>query len=416
MARTTTSAKSRVSWVSSVVGEEPHIFLLLLMVLPHVVAEDSQQCKYSSILVASRQPNQTLSANAGLTANGVRQHIAENVGWADPQRQWWSCVDGRSPSPGLTTPAGDSGEFVLGLAVYEQRLLELTSSEYALTRATVKQLFQLFMQEIPYSRPFYMHTDQHAVDRLRDALQDPNFDPANTPPVQNQNQLFQMLIQPQFIGCGHMRLLIQHPDLYNVRANITQWFIQVFFDFMWNHEQGGKLNHHTSTDYLTLTGEHQERAVVIVTADKSKLLPGDKCYDLAPMIPGLDNINSFFTDHQAFINAGIRGEIASFFALRLAEMPISYSDHTPVDEYTVLLSRMTALGSSQLDLTVGYLAGNDPQYVATIVLAKELDVASFIASMLAIAAAFASLVAMAIFGLRRHRLEEEEQRLRLSQV
>lgn len=31
---------------------------------------------------------------------------------------------------------------------------------------------------------------------------------------------------------------------------------------------------------------------------------------LAPMIPGIDDLNSFFTDHASFVSLGIRGEVA----------------------------------------------------------------------------------------------------------
>jgi hypothetical protein len=57
-------------------------------------------------------------SGAGLTADDVRAHVEEKVEWVDPQKQPWSCVDGRATQPGLTTPAGDSGEFILGLVAY----------------------------------------------------------------------------------------------------------------------------------------------------------------------------------------------------------------------------------------------------------------------------------------------------------
>jgi hypothetical protein len=63
------------------------------------------------------------------------------------------------------------------------------------------------------------------VERLREATGDDGFDPARRPAREDQARLLGLLADPAYLGCGHLRLLIQHPDQYRVRPQLTQWFI-----------------------------------------------------------------------------------------------------------------------------------------------------------------------------------------------
>lgn len=386
-----------------------------MVLLPALLgpAGASERCSFHGVTVV---PLDGGSGSGGLTADDVRAHVEEKVEWVDPQKQPWSCVDGRATQPGLTTPAGDSGEFILGLVAYEERLLAVMPRAGHLTEHDVTALFEDFVSTIPYSRRFYMHTDEHAVERLREATGDDGFDPARRPAREDQARLLELLADPAYLGCGHLRLLIQHPDQYRVRPQLTQWFIKAFFDFMWNHEHGGKLHHHTSIALVELEGNHVEQAVVVIDTDKSHLAPGDVCMGLAPMIPGIDDLNSFFTDHASFVSLGIRGEVARFFAVKLDEQSIGISDATPIltpgkaphadKNYAQLLARMTELGNIQLGLTVGYLAKGEPQYAVNIVVDRERKMGMIIGSLVSIAAWVVALAAMILFGRRALREEE----------
>jgi hypothetical protein len=66
------------------------------------------------------------------------------------------------------------------------------------------------------------------VERLREATGDDGFDPARKPAQEDQARLLELLADPAYLGCGHLRLLIQHPDQYRVRPQLTQWFISTY--------------------------------------------------------------------------------------------------------------------------------------------------------------------------------------------
>jgi hypothetical protein len=96
--------------------------------------------------------------------------------------------------------------------------------------------------------------------KLRAALNDSSFDPSGPVPAEQQEAALALLLQPDYVGCPHIRLMMLKPTEYEVRTEITQWYLAAFYDFMWNHEEGSKFNH--ITDLEELDGAHNERAVV----------------------------------------------------------------------------------------------------------------------------------------------------------
>ena len=79
-------------------------------------------------------------------------------------------------------------------------------------------------------------------------------------PTEQQEAALALLLEPDYVGCPHIRLMMLKPTEYEVRTEITQWYLAAFYDFMWNHEEGSKFNH--ITDLEELDGTHNERAVV----------------------------------------------------------------------------------------------------------------------------------------------------------
>jgi hypothetical protein len=62
-----------------------------------------------------------------------------------------------------------------------------------------------------------------------------------------------MLVDPANIGCGYLKNTLLHPEEYGI-GNLTAPFIQAYFDYMWNHEDWGKLG--WNMDYEVLLGTH----------------------------------------------------------------------------------------------------------------------------------------------------------------
>jgi hypothetical protein len=67
-------------------------------------------------------------------------------------------IDGRSTEPQLNTPGGDSGEFIVALAVYERELKQVDPSA-ALTRDSVRDLLNEYLGNVNRVRRWYLHSD-----------------------------------------------------------------------------------------------------------------------------------------------------------------------------------------------------------------------------------------------------------------
>jgi hypothetical protein len=58
----------------------------------------------------------------------------------------------------LSTPGGDSGEFIVALAVYERELQRMDPSA-ALTRESVRELLDDYLGNVNRIRRWYLHSD-----------------------------------------------------------------------------------------------------------------------------------------------------------------------------------------------------------------------------------------------------------------
>jgi hypothetical protein len=292
-----------------------------------------------------------------LTPDDVAKHIQELVVFSDPSQTHWSCVDGRGSEPVFATPAGDSGELLLGFAILEKVMKMLQPDFQGLSQQDIRNIFDEFLSGLDPNRRFYMHTDVHALERLQQAYNITELQ-IEAPDPSIQPLLLQILTQPPFIGCGHLRLCIQRPDLYQVRADLTRGLISSFYDYMWNYNNS-KLHH--LTDLVELQGDHKEKAVVTLISDTSALPPNDPCENKAPMVPGHTDLNSFFLDHAAYVNYGIRNRIGQFIAQKLRD----YNPGVAIDDRTIIFE-MNTLADIQLEATIQYLAANEPIYSSTL--------------------------------------------------
>jgi rhodanese-related sulfurtransferase len=202
-----------------------------------------------------------------LTLDRVREHVG------DPRSVRWiklasmlahgraSCIDGRDERGVVGSPGGDGGEFLLTLAAIEQatgrELDEETIAQGLLAR------FDTFGH-------FYLHTDAHAFEALTGALRaDPRVQPAvgitsheewfgflrHAAPGARE-ALLEHLVEPAHIGCGHIRLMLQHSAEYGTRRELVLSFLRAFFRLWW---EGAP-----ETELVVLPGDHREAAVLNV--------------------------------------------------------------------------------------------------------------------------------------------------------
>lgn len=293
------------------------------------------------------------TAGGGEPHDGPLDRAAIEAHLGDPRQVRWvkaaallmqgteSCVDGRDRRPVVGTPGGDAGELLLALAA-----LEAVRGE-PIDDAEVARLLDAYLDA--FGR-FYVHTDEHALEFLR---HDPRFAEAladrgiegllRHPPRALEPVLLEALTEPDHIGCGHLRLVLSHPDQYGVRADLTRALLRAVLLRLWQGE---------AIDLVILEGEHHEGAVVEVRLDREV-----HAFTRIPTFaPRLDDRELFISHPE--VSAWLRSMNATF----LFEVDPWLREHPEARE--ALLRRLDAMAESQLEATLGHLAQSLPVYVA----------------------------------------------------
>ncbi len=252
-----------------------------------------------------------------------------------------SCVDGRDARRVVGTPGGDAGELLLALAALEHvRGTELGAED-------IDALFDAYLDA--FGR-FYMHTDEHAVAPL---AQDPRYAPwiedvgmprfLRHPPRTLEPALLDDLSRSDHVGCGHLRLILEHPDEYEVRPALARSTIQAAIQRWW---QGGPI------DFVILEGDHHEGAVVNV-----RLGHEVHAFSRVPTVAPRIGSRAMFVNHPE-VAAWLRQENAAF----LFEVVPALRDRPASQQaYADTLAR---LGQVQLRATLTHLAAHLPVFDA----------------------------------------------------
>ena len=163
-----------------------------------------------------------------------------------------ACVDGRAAHAVAGVPGGNAGLFVLLLTALERH------QKVHLPDARMRALFDAYLDRFGQ---FYLHSDQDAVASLLDVVEKRGLASslAGSDLLQHPNEgireaLRALVTYPPHIGCGHLRLLMQHPAAYGTRRGITTLVIKQFFDRLWEGDD--------RLVFEVLEGHHAEEAVV----------------------------------------------------------------------------------------------------------------------------------------------------------
>lgn len=259
-----------------------------------------------------------------------------------------SCVDGRDDHAVIGTPGGDAGELLLALAAVES----LTGHE--LTDDEVRRVFEDHLQAFG---DFYLHSDDHAMDHLIDALSaDPAFagyparlsTPAAVeqlvrhPPPEFRDALLGHLLVADGIGCGHLKLVASQPDRYHVRPALLRALLEVYYRDLWTGREGLR--------FEVLAGEHAEGAVVNVHLD-GPVHP----YTKVPLIEPLHAGTEVFVNHPEVVQ-WLRRQRADF--MHEEEATLGVYELEPA----VVAEEVQRLGDLQMHATCDALANALPHY------------------------------------------------------
>lgn len=260
-----------------------------------------------------------------------------------------SCVDGREDRAIIGTPGGDAGELVLGLAAAER----VAGSKMDLAR--VPEVTRAFADTFG---GIYLHTDNQALNHLVRALKtDRRLEGAvsdlrtiddwegflRRPPEALRSALIEHLMQPDHVGCGHLKLALLNADIYGVRPELIQSFFRAFYTGLW---EGA-----ADLEWVVLGGDHAEGAVVNVTVE-GDLWPFSEVPMIAPSIGGVQ----MFVNHPQVVTY-LREQSARFLSSRVSNLlPIGKGDEKR------LLAEIQGLAGKQTHETLKQLAGGLPLF------------------------------------------------------
>ena len=314
------------------ISRDPAIFERRLDVEPH-----------------SDPPGEPIGAGCKLSVEQVAWHVSQpgSIRWlkfaALMMHGKSACIDGRDDHGVIGTPGGDAGEFVLGLAAVEKLAGVALSDE---------RIAGLLTHWVDTFGRFYLHTDTDATNRFIGSLRsDPEVVPhlgtvyeahewrayMRRPPAEARELIIRHLLPADHVGCGHLRLSMQHPDRYGVRTGLIEAFLRAFFRTRW----AGL----TELEYVVLGGDHGEGAVVEVLVE-GELWPYTRIPLLSPAFEGMQ----MFVIHPQVSNY-LRRQRAAFLAAELSELALDEAK---------LAQTICELGQQQLGETASRLAGGLP--------------------------------------------------------
>jgi len=311
-------------------------------------------------LGTSREPVRRITTRPARVREGLLSldEVRAHVG--DPRAVRWikfaslaglghsSCVDGRDERGVIGTPGGDAGEFLLSLAAFE-RVEGSTLDEETVARALLAHLDSF--------GDMYMHTDVHAVEKLlEDVRQDGPLESAvadihtpdelkeflRDPGDGHRETLLEHLVDPAYIGCGHIRLMLQHSEEYGIRRELVVSFLRTVWRLWWRGAPELRIT--------TLPGGHGEAAVLNVRLE-------EELWELSliPLVsPACAGIQSF-VNHPDVISRTRKAKV-QFHLRGLGPL------HVAPSRAVELQAAVDELAAQQLQATLGHLAQGLPIY------------------------------------------------------
>ena len=301
-------------------------------------------------------PTGASSPGKMLTLEDVQAHIG------NPRTVRWTkmsslvshgrvfCVDGRDERGVIGAPGGDAGEFLLVLGALER------ATGISLDDAQVRSALQARLDAFG---DFYMHTDRDALAALFQALEaddrtrgfasdvgelERRFEAAAPVRWPDWDAVREKLLDPGNVGCGHLRLTMQHSAAYGVRPELAAALLDAVHG-LWR--EGAP-----EVRLTVLPGGHQEGAVVNVLLDED---PWDLSW--VPLISPAYAGTQIFVNHPQVV-ARLRRVYVEYHRRGLGALPL---DDTQAATFSVALEEMS---EAQLTSTLGHLAKGLPVYEA----------------------------------------------------
>ena len=298
--------------------------------------DKSEKCDPSKLTIQNELKGK------GASLNSIRNLIgdASSLTYVPIEKSSFKCLDGRYNKPVLSTTGGDAGEFILALNIFEDLLNENNNNTILLNQEDVDFILYKFINQ-SNSQPFYMCTDDNAINHIEKELQIEGLNIIN--PRENiKNDLFNLITESENIGDLHIRLMLKYPEKYGIRKDLIIMFLNSFYKLYWNNK-----NIKDKMELDILTGDHNENAFIEVRSE-------NECQKekIAPLIPTQDKFISVFVHHLDAVSIK-RKVIAEFFKDK------SNTNFNGIDP-DIMHKRLDHHGYAILDITGGFIAKGLP--------------------------------------------------------
>lgn len=295
------------------------------------------KCTPTKIRIRQDKQGRQANGEGDIDLNNINDFLGRpsDTSFVDPHYANFRCLDGRYGQNSLFTMGGDIGEFFLGLVVYEELIaVELTPSQ-------IKRILTSYMDQMEMDN-LHWCTDDQAIAHIESMLGETGIDIQNPRP-DIQDSIIQIISQPYNIGDTHFKAMLNEADTLNIRKQLIEDFIRVFYRMLWDKDS----EYSRGLELVQLVNSHQELAFLDIRNQKDWN---------APLIhsENRDLGFSLYIYHHEAANAR-RAQLAYFFTNQLQHMNINYDPQ-------VLEHRIDNHALSFLEVTGRNIARNLPFY------------------------------------------------------
>lgn len=234
-----------------------------------------------------------------------------------------TCVDGRTSGLRYSAAGGSLG-LLLTILNYagQQRGRAITDDE-------IRRAIHTIARDIS---PMYLHTDQHTVELIYARMGLRSDTRLRSMNDSQQRSFTALATKADYQGCGHIKLMMSHPEKYGVSLNLAErvlkQFLQSFF---------------ARTDHVlfdVLAGVHEEEQVFIIEEQENLDTRNETVLVLENKAEG----------QQFFCHRPLKRELIKRFCAALTEQEV----YAFTDDDRLSLARVH---NHQAETTLGIIAG-----------------------------------------------------------
>jgi len=185
-----------------------------------------------------RVRQESFNLNLNLDAGELRKFLGKpsSIHVVKVGEHPFRCFEGRQKHHILGTIGGEFGEFLVALAEYEFAL------NYQLDMELIQKLLHGWIDHAGRGEaPFYLHSDEAAIEHIRGELRGPGGSAVTTPildlsdpPAQYRSSILENIGDPKNQGCVFIKAVLHEPHRFGIRLQMAKDLLTAYFHLLWN--------------------------------------------------------------------------------------------------------------------------------------------------------------------------------------